>query len=111
MILIQSSLCLNSDSFSPKAISNGSASFNCDDFYDDLAIMMVLMFVIDEDIDDDNSRGDDDGVNTSEAKIGPGGVETTHAMLLMVSSYTWTVRNMIMLKCCWVLLEMMSLKI
>ena len=75
------------------------AGFNCDDVYDDLAIMMVLMFVIDEDIDDDNSRGDDDGVNTSEARIGPGGVETTHAMLLMVSSYTWTVRNMIMLKC------------
>ena len=58
------------------------------------------MFVIDEDKDDDNSRVDDDGVNTSEARIGPGGVKTTHAMLLlMISSYTWTVRNMIMLKC------------
>ena len=34
--------------------------------------MMVLMFVIDDDIDDDNSRGDDDGVNTSEARIGLG---------------------------------------
>ena len=31
------------------------------------------MFVIDEDIGGDNSRGDDDGVNTSEARIGPGG--------------------------------------
>ena len=64
-----------------------------------MMVLMFAMFVIDEDIDDDNSRGDDDGVNTSEARIGPGGVETTHAMLLMVSSYTWTVRNMIMLKC------------
>ena len=44
------------------------AGFNCDDVYDDLAIMMVLMFVIDEDIDDDNSRGDDDGVNTSRSQ-------------------------------------------
>ena len=34
---------------------------------------MVLKFVIDEHIEDDNSRGDDDGVNTSEARIGPGG--------------------------------------
>ena len=56
------------------------------------------MFVIDEDIGGDNSRGDDDGVNTSEARIGPGGRRATHAMLLVVSSYTWTVRNMIMIK-------------
>ena len=46
-------------------------------------------------VGDDNSRVDDDGVNTSEARIGPGGVETTHDVLLMVSSYTWTVRKMI----------------
>ena len=31
------------------------------------------MFAIDEDKDDDNSRSDDDGVNTSEARIGPEG--------------------------------------
>ena len=49
-------------------ISDGSVGYNCDDVFDDLAIMMVLMFVIDEDIDGDNSRGDDDGVNTSRSQ-------------------------------------------
>ena len=72
MIFIQTSLCFNSDFFLSQNDFGWSAGFNCDDVYDDLAIMMVLMFVIDEDIDDDNSRGDDDGVNTSEARIGPG---------------------------------------
>ena len=71
------------------------------------------MFVIDEDKDDDNSRGDDDGVNTSEARIGPGG-RGDHPRYaprgIQLHMYGQEDDRCFNAKCSWVLLEMMSLE-
>ena len=66
-----------------------------------------------KDLDDDNSRGDDDGVNTSEARIGPGGRRdhpryAPHGIQLHMDGQEHD--RCLNAKCSWVLLEMMSLK-